>query len=330
MIYFSDDIWNNLYVKEDLGDNVFKYIIKRLGLSLVTLWVVVTITFILMHSIAGNPFAKEGKMPPAVFENLMKHYNLDKPLIVQYGLYLKSLVKLDLGPSMKSATLSVNDMLAKGFPVSMHLGLQALIIAITFGLILGVMASLNHNKFLDYVAMVVAIIGISVPSFILATLLINYVAVEWRLLPVATWKTWKHTIMPSISLAMLPLAHIARLMRSSMLEVLSQDYIKTAKAKGLSFGFIIVKHAIRNAILPVVTILGIITANLVTGSFIIEKIFGIPGMGEMFVKSIANRDYSAILGTTVFFSTILILMTLVIDIAYTLIDPRIKITGESK
>ncbi|MBZ4645454.1 MAG: oligopeptide transport system permease protein [Petroclostridium sp.] len=306
-----------------------KYILKRFAMALLTLWVVITLTFILMHAIPGNPFAKEGKMPPGVYENLLKYYNLDKPLAVQYFLYLKSLLRLDFGPSLKSSVITVNYYIKNGFPVSLHLGIQALIIAITFGLILGVVASLNHNSWPDYLSMVIAIIGISVPSFILATVLINYAGVEWKLFPVSGWKSWKYTVLPSISLAMMPMAYIARLMRSSMLEVLRQDYIKTAKAKGLSRGVIIVKHAIRNAILPIVTVLGIITANLVTGSFVIERIFGIPGMGEMFVKGIFNRDYPVILGSTVFYSAILILLNFVVDVTYTFIDPRIKITEGS-
>ncbi|MBW8348291.1 ABC transporter permease [Bacillus sp. IITD106] len=308
---------------------MLKYTLKRLLWAIITLWVIITITFIIMKIIPGNPFYKEGTMPPAIFNNLQKHYNLDKPEIVQYGLYLKSLLQLDFGPSMKSKTLTVNDYIKKGFPVSLHLGLQALVIAITFGLILGVIAALNHNRWPDYLSMVIAIIGISVPSFILATFLIQYFAVYLKILPVATWKSWSHTVLPSISLAMMPTAYLARLMRSSMLEVMNQDYILTAKAKGLARSMIIIKHAIRNAILPVVTVLGITTANLVTGSFIIEHIFGIPGMGEMFVKSIFNRDYSVILGSTVFYSAILILLIFVVDVAYTWIDPRIKVAKEN-
>jgi len=315
--------------KLEVGEHMLKYILKRFGWAILTLWVVITITFILMHVIPGDPFAKEGTMPDGVFENLHRYYNLDKPLIVQYGIYLKSLLVLDFGPSLKSASISVNDYIKNGFPVSLHLGLQALVFAVTFGLIFGVIASLNRNKWPDYVSMILAIVGISVPSFIMATILINYVAVEWRLLPVATWKSWSHTILPTISLAMMPMAYIARLMRSSMLEVLGQDYIYTAKAKGLSKSVVIIKHAIRNAILPVVTVMGIITANLVTGSFIIEKIFGIPGMGEMFVKGIFNRDYPVILGSTIFYSAILIFLIFIVDVAYTFIDPRIKITEES-
>lgn len=303
------------------------YTLKRFVWSLVTLWAIITITFIIMHNVPGNPFAQEGKMPKAVYDNLQSYYNLDKPLYVQYGLYLKSLAALDFGPSLKSSSITVNDYIKNGFPVSLHLGTQALLIGVTFGLIFGVIAALNRNTWPDYLSMVLAIIGISVPSFILATFLINFVAVEWKLLPVATWKSWSHTVLPSISLAMMPMAFIARLMRSSMLEVLEQDYIITAKAKGLKKSAIILKHAIRNAILPVVTVLGILTANLVTGSFIIERIFGIPGMGEMFVKGIFNRDYPVILGSTIFYSAVLIFLLFIIDIAYTLIDPRIKIAG---
>jgi len=303
---------------------------QRFGMAVLTLWVVITLTFVLMHSIPGDPFAKEGPMPKGVYENLLSYYNLDKPLHVQYFLYLKQLLSLDFGPSLKSSTITVNDYITKGFPVSLHLGLQAIIVSITFGLIFGVVASLNHNKWPDYLAMVLAIIGVSVPSFILATVFINYVAVEWGLLPVATWKSWQHTILPTLSLSMLPMAIIARLMRSSMLEVLGQDFIKTAKAKGLSRGVVIVRHAIKNAILPVVTVLATITAGLVTGSFIIESIFGIPGMGEMFVKGISNRDYPVILGSTIFYAAILIFFVFIVDVLYTFIDPRIKLSGGSK
>ncbi|HYK73412.1 MAG TPA: ABC transporter permease [Pseudoneobacillus sp.] len=309
---------------------MLSFIVKRILWSLVTIWAIVTITFIIMHSVPGDPFAREGTMPEAVYQNLRSFYNLDEPKIVQYGLYLKQIAQFDFGPSLKSQTLTVNDYLEKGFPVSMQLGLQALLVAVVFGIILGVIAAFNRNKWPDYLAMVLAIIGISVPSFILAYVLINYLAVEWRLLPVATWQSMKHTILPTISLAMLPMAYIARLMRSSMLEVLNQDYMVTAKSKGLNRGFILLKYGLRNAILPVVTVLGIIAANLVTGSFIVESIFGVPGIGEMFVKGIFNRDYPVILGSTIFYSIILIFLILIVDIAYTWIDPRIKLTGESK
>lgn len=309
---------------------MLRFVAKRILWAFITLWAVITITFIIMHSVPGDPFAREGTMPESVYQNLRSFYNLDEPLLVQYGLYLKQIAQFDFGPSLKSQTLTVNDYIEKGFPVSVQLGLQALLVAVVFGIILGVIAAFNRNKWPDYLAMVLAIVGISVPSFILAYVLINFLAVEWRLLPVATWQSMKHTILPTISLAMLPMAHIARLMRSSMLEVLGQDYMITAKSKGLNKGIILLKYGLRNAILPVVTILGIIVANLVTGSFIVESIFGVPGIGEMFVKGIFNRDYPVILGSTIFYSIILIFLILLIDIAYTWIDPRIKVTGESK
>ncbi|MFJ7638053.1 ABC transporter permease [Peribacillus sp. NPDC097264] len=309
---------------------MLRYTMNRLKWAIITLWAVITITFIIMHSIPGNPFAKEGTMPPAVYENLQAHYGLDKPLLAQYGNYLLEVLRFDFGPSLKSSSISVNDYIVNGFPVSLHLGAQALAIAVFFGLILGVVASLYRNKIPDYLSMIIAIVGISVPNFILATVLINYLAIEFKVFPVATWATWKHTILPSIALSMMPLAFIARLMRTSMLEVMGQDYILTAKAKGLKRSSIIIKHAIRNAILPVITILGILTANIVTGSFIIERIFGIPGMGEMFVKGIFNRDYPVILGSTIVYSAVLVILIFIVDVAYTLIDPRIKVTGESK
>ncbi|AMA73670.1 MULTISPECIES: ABC transporter permease [Aneurinibacillus] len=309
---------------------MLRYTLQRLGWALVTLWVVITLTFGLMHVIPGDPFAKEGNMPPGVYENLRAYYNLDKPLIVQYGLYLKSLLQLDFGPSLKSSAITVNDYIAQGFPISFYLGLQALAIGVTLGLIFGVIAALYHNKWPDYLSMILAIVGLSVPSFFLATVFINYIAVEMNIFPPSGWGTWQHTVLPSLALAAMPMAFIARLMRSSMLEVLGQDYIKTAKSKGLTRNIVIIKHTLRNAILPVVTVLGIITANLVTGSFVVEHIFGIPGMGEMFVKGIFNRDYPVILGSTVFYSAILIFLIFVVDVLYTWIDPRIKVAGGSK
>ncbi len=292
-----------------------------------TLWIIITATFFLMHLAPGSPLAKEGRMPESIRKNIEKHFNLDKPVIEQYLLYLKSVLKFDFGPSMKSNTQTVNQMINQKFPVSLHLGLQALALATTFGLVFGVIAALYHNKWPDYLSMMIAIIGISVPSFIMATLLINYVAVEWKLLPVAQWKGFKYTILPTIALSMLPLALIARLMRSSMLEVLNSDYVKTAKSKGLTQSVVIINHTIRNAILPVVTILGTSIANLVTGSFIVEKIFAVPGMGDMFVQGVFNRDYSMIMGVTITYAIILIGIILLIDIAYTFIDPRIRLAG---
>lgn len=303
------------------------YTIKRLGYSLVTLWTVVTLTFFLMHLVPGNPFEKEGRMPPEIFANLMRYYHLDQPLLLQYIHYLKSLLVFDLGPSIKSDVLTVNDMISQGFPVSLHLGMQALLLAMFFGITLGTIAAIYHNKWQDQFSMLVAIVGISVPGFIVGTMLIQYLAVGLGLFPPALWESWRHTLLPSFALSFMPMAFIARLMRSSMLEVMEQDYILTAKAKGLQSGIVIIKHALRNAMLPVVTVLGVIAANLITGSFIIEHLFGIPGMGEMFVKGIFTRDYPVIMGSTVFYSAILIIMIFLIDLLYTWIDPRIRLSG---
>lgn len=305
-----------------------KYVFKRVLMAIITIWAVITITFVLMHSVPGNPFRKEGKMPAVIYENLQKKYGLDKPLTEQYTIYLGNILQGDLGDSMKSRVETVNDMVERGFPVSATIGAQALLIALTFGPLLGVIAALYQNKIPDYFAMVIAIIGISVPSFIMGTLFIQFIAKNIPGIPIGGWGTFAHTILPSIALASMPMATMARLMRSSMLEVLNQDYIKTAQSKGLKKSTVIIKHAVRNAILPVVSALGTIVSNLVVGSFVIEKIFGIPGLGYFFVTSISNRDYPLIMGTTIFYAVILVTMLFIVDIAYMMIDPRIKLMKE--
>lgn len=307
-----------------------KYIFKRIILAIITIWAITTVTFFLMHSVPGNPFAKEGKMPEVVYENLQKKYGLDQPLYKQYGIYLKNLMKLDFGESMKSDVETVNDMIKRGFPVSAYLGAEALVIALTIGPALGALAALYQNKFPDYFSMLVAIIGISVPSFIMGTILIQFVAKNVSWLPIGGWGTFRHTLLPAFAMSLMPLAYTARLMRSSMLEVLNQDYIKTAKSKGISESAVILKHAVRNAILPIISVLGTLVSNLLVGSFVIEKIFGIPGLGSFFVKSIASRDYTLIMGTTIFYSIVLVLALLIVDISYMLIDPRIKLMEEGK
>ncbi|MFD2444366.1 ABC transporter permease [Bacillus sp. CGMCC 1.16607] len=304
------------------------FIFKRLMAMIVTLWIIVTLTFFIMHYIPGDPFATDAKaLPEETLKNMRAKYNLDEPLPIQYILYLKNLVQLDLGPSIQSKTRDVNTLILEGFAPSAILGIQSLILAIIFGIGLGVMAALHHNRLLDYQSMFIAIIGISVPSFIFAPLLIKYVAVEWGLLPVASWGTWKHTLLPTLALAVGPLAIIARFVRTSMLEVLNQNYIKTAEAKGLTTFEIVWKHGIRNALIPVVSFIGPLFAAVITGTFVVEKIFAIPGIGKYFVDSIFNRDYPVILGTTIFYSVILIVTLFVIDICYRLIDPRIKLSS---
>ena len=301
------------------------FIAKRLLAMLITLWVIITLTFFLMHAIPGSPLNEERSTSDVVQRNLEVHYHLDKPVPVQYVMYLKTLVTLDFGPSIKQPSQTVNDMLGRGFPISFELGMITLTIAVISGIFLGVIAALKRNGVIDYMAMTFAVFGISIPNFVLATVLIQQVAVNWGLLPPATWSSWKHMILPTLALATGPMAIIARLTRASMMEVLTQDYIRTAEAKGLSPVKIVFKHALRNALLPVVTILGTLAAGILTGTFVIEKIFAIPGMGKYFVESINTRDYPVIMGTTVFYSAFLILMLFLVDIAYGILDPRIKL-----
>jgi oligopeptide transport system permease protein len=297
---------------------------------LLSLYLIVTATFFLMRLAPGNPFTSEKQLPPEIEAALNEHYGLDDPWYQQYADYLVRIVQWDFGPSFKYKTRTVNDLISEGFPVSLALGAQAILIALSLGLLLGIIAALHHNKWQDYGAMIVAVFGISVPSFIMATVLQYFFAIKWGLLPVARWDSFMHTILPSLALAASPMAFIARLTRSSMLEVLANDYIRTAKAKGLSKGVITIKHTIRNALLPVVSYMGPLSAGIITGSFVIERIFGIPGLGSHFVTSISNRDYTVIMGVTVFYSIILLVSILLVDIAYGLIDPRIKIAGGKK
>lgn len=301
------------------------YIIKRLGSMALTLLVIITLTFFLMHSIPGSPFNEERATSEAVQKNLESFYHLDEPLYVQYFLYLQSVVAFDFGPSIKKSSQTVNEMLGRGFPVSFELGMVTLMVAIFSGILLGIIAALRHNGIIDYLAMTIAVVGISVPNFVMATLLIQQLAVTWQVLPVATWTSPKHMVLPTLALATGPMAIIARLTRASMLEVLTQDYIRTAKAKGLSPIKIVFKHALKNALLPVVTILGSLAASILTGTFVIEKIFAIPGMGKYFVESINQRDYPVIMGTTIFYSTVLVVMLFLVDLAYGILDPRIKL-----
>jgi len=302
-----------------------KYIIKRFLMMIVTILVIASLTFVLMHSIPGSPFNEERTTNETIQANLEKFYKLDEPLYVQYFYYLKSIVTFDFGPSIKKPNETVNDLLARGFPISFELGITTILVALISGIILGTLAALRHNGILDYAAMTFAVIGISVPNFVLATLLIQQLAVNLEWLPAATWSSPRHMILPTLALATGPMAIIARLTRSSMLEVLTQDYIKMARAKGLSPVRIVVRHALRNALMPVVTIMGTMLAGILTGTFVIERIFAIPGMGKYFVESINNRDYPVIMGTTVFYSAFLVFMLFLVDIVYGILDPRIKL-----
>ncbi|GGA44750.1 ABC transporter permease [Psychrobacillus lasiicapitis] len=302
-----------------------KYIIKRFFMMIATILIIATLTFALMHTIPGSPFDDERTSNPTIQANLEKFYKLDEPMHIQYLYYLKSIVTFDFGPSIKKPNESVNELLARGFPISFELGMVTILVALLSGVTLGTFAALRHNGIIDYTAMTFAVVGISVPNFVLATLLIQQIAVNLEWLPPATWSSPLHMILPTLALATGPTAIIARLTRSSMLEVLTQDYIKMARAKGLSPVRIVVRHALRNALMPVVTIMGTMLAGILTGTFVIERIFAIPGMGKYFVESINNRDYPVIMGSTVFYSAFLVFMLFLVDIVYGFLDPRIKL-----
>lgn len=302
-----------------------EYVLKKFMSMLVTMFVIVSATFFLMKALPGDPFTEEKAIPKEILDALHHHYGLDKPLHTQYLTYLKSVAMWDLGPSFKYKGRTVNQIINSGFPVSLTLGLEALFLALSMGITLGVIASLHQNKWQDHSAMLVAIIGISVPSFILASILQYIFALQLDLFPVARWGTFMHSVLPAVSLSLLPTAFIARLTRSNMLEILQQDYIKTAKAKGLSKWTVVTRHAVPNALLPVFTYLGLLAANILSGSFVVEKIFGIPGLGQWFVTSIQNRDYTVIMGTTVFYSILLLASVFIVDVLYGYLDPRIKI-----
>lgn len=300
------------------------YLVKKASILLLSLFLITTLTFFLMHAIPGDPFAQEQAIPKEILKALHRHYGLDQPLFIQYLAYLKGLLFWDLGPSFKFEGRTVNAIIADGFPISACLGIEALCLAITGGIALGAIAALYHQRWQDRWIMGLAVLGISIPSFILATLMQYILAMKFDLFPIARWGSFSHTVMPAIALSAMPIAFIARLTRASMIEVLHQDHIQTARAKGLSSIHILLHHVLRNAILPVVSYLGPLTASVLTGSFIIEKIFSIPGLGQWFVMSIANRDYTVIMGTTIFYSIILLSSVFLMEILYSYIDPRIK------
>jgi oligopeptide transport system permease protein len=302
---------------------------KKLFVLFLTLFFVVTLTFILMKTIPGDPFTDEKALPPEVHLALRKHYGLEDPLFTQYIIYLQSALKGDLGPSLKYQERTVNEIIAESFPVSAILGLEAVFIAMSMGILLGVFAAIKHNTWQEHLMMLVASIGISLPSFILAVLLQYFLAMKLGVFPVARWGTFSQSVLPALSLAIMPTAYITRLVRSNMLEILSSEYIKTAHSKGLSKTRIIFKHALKNSLSPIMPYFGQLCANILLGSFIIEKIFAIPGLGQWFVTSINNRDYTMIFGTTLFYSSILLILMFVADIIQGLLDPRVKGAYES-
>jgi oligopeptide transport system permease protein len=282
----------------------------------------------MMHSIPGGPFTRERPVPDEIMRALNEKYNLDDPLPVQYLNYMKGLVTFDLGPSYSKIGTSVNDLIESGFPASAKIGLIASVLIVAIGIPLGVISALKQNSALDYFVMLLATVGITVPSFVIATVIIYFFAGKLGWIPSFGLDGWRSYIGPVIALAGYSLSFVTRLTRSSMLEVLRQDYITTARANGIKEFTVIMKHAVRNALIPVVTYVGPMVAAILTGSFVIEKIFAIPGIGRHFVESVSNRDYTTIMGITVFYAVFYLIMIFIVDVAYAFIDPRIKLRGD--
>ena len=308
-----------------MNSKTLVYILKRIGLAILTVWVVITVTFFVMHAVPGGPFMSEKAVSPAAQAALEAKYGLDKPLIEQYFTYLKDIVtKFDFGPSLKQRGRQVIDVIRDGMRTSVKLGVIAAAGAAAVGIPLGAVAALRRNKLIDKVIMVITTAFVSMPSFIMGSLLLVLFAIRWALLP-ANGSTAQGLILPIITLALYPMAYITRLTRSSMLDVLGQDYIRTAKAKGVSGVKIIFGHALKNSLIPVITYFGPMLAYIVTGSLVVEQIFAVPGIGRAFVSSITNRDYPMVMGTTIILAVLIVVMNLVSDILYKVVDPRINL-----
>lgn len=301
-----------------------RYFIKRLGMMIVALFLIMLLTFTIMHAVPGGPFTNDRKVSPEVEAVLNAKYNLDKPLPEQFLGYLKGILHGDLGPSFKYIGKEVSDFIKDGFPVSAKLGVVTLIFVLLAAMPMGILAAVKNGRWQDMMMMGVATIGVTIPSFVIASILIYIFSFQLNILPTYGLDSWKGYILPVIALGGYSVSYIARLMRSSLLEVMGQDYIRTARAKGLTETKVIVKHGLRNALIPIITVLGPTVAGLLTGSFVTEKIFAIPGLGSYFVTSVTHRDYMTIMGVTIFYATFLMVMTLAVDMFYCLIDPRIK------
>lgn len=302
-------------------------LIKRMLTAIPVLLVVATLTFFLMRLVPGGPFDADKNLPPAIVANLNAKYQLDKPVAQQYVTYLSRVVRGDLGISYKYLNRTVRDILGEAMPVSIQLGFTALVLAVLIGVPLGTIAAVNRGSWIDVTAMFLSTAGISVPGFVIGAFLIFIFGVWLKVLPVALWETPWHMVLPSLTLAFSPAAYLARLTRASVLEVLEKDWVRTARSKGLSRWATVIKHTLRNALVPVVTVLGPLTAILITGSFVVEYLYAIPGMGRFFVTAVTNRDYDLIMGTTLVFAALLIVTNAIVDVAYQILDPRMKVEG---
>ena len=305
---------------------MIRYFLTRLAGAIPTLLIIVTATFFLMRAAPGGPFDQEQSLPPEILANLQRAYGLDQPLWVQYGRYVNSLLHGDFGPSFKYKDFSVTELIAQGFPVTLELGVIAMLLALLLGIPLGVFAALRHQSGLDYAAMGLAVAGIAIPSFVVLPFLGLLFGIQLHWLPVAGWEpnSLRYLILPVITLALPPLAYIARMTRGSLLEVLRSDYVRTARAKGLSTHTVVMRHALRPALLPVASYLVPAVASIMTGSLVVESIAGLPGIGRYLVQGALNRDYTLVLGMVIIYSTLLIAMGLLVDLLYLWLDPRVK------
>ena len=309
------------------------YTLKRLGAGLLTVFFIATATFAAMHLVPGDPITGAKAVSPEIRANLAARYGLDKPVLTQYGLYLAGMLRGDFGISFTQQNRSVNDIIREHFPVSAKLGVLSLLFATAGGILFGSLTALSRGKRADRSVMFLVILGISVPSFVFAVLG-QYVVTEANhrlavtLLPVGGWGTFRHMLLPALVLGVGTMAFLTRLMRSSLLEIVHQDYVRTARAKGLPPGRIFVFHQLRNGILPVVTILGPAIATITTGGFVVESVFAIPGLGRYFVQAVQQLDYTVIMGLTVFYGAFLVFMVILVDLVYGLVDPRIRVAGE--
>jgi oligopeptide transport system permease protein len=302
---------------------VLKYILRRTFYAFITLWVIATLTFVLMKALPGDPF-NNPKLKPDVKAALMEKYALNRPVIQQYGIYINNLVHGDLGTSIKFPGRSVSTIIKNSFPKSFALGWRALLLATTLGIFFGLIAALNHEKWIDYIVIFIAIIGVAVPNIVMGPFLSYNFGVKLGWLPVTVDKTASSLILPVVTLSLGSLAFISRMMRTTTLEVNGQDYILTAKSKGITKLQIVLRHIIRNAIMPIITVLGPLFAAIITGSIVVEKVFTVAGLGEYFVNTILEQDYPMIMGITIFYAVLIIASMLLVDIAYSLIDPRLK------
>src|SRR5215210_721786 len=305
---------------------MIRYVATRVAYMIATLFIIISVTFFVSKALPGNPFS-DPKLTPEVQQQLFEKYVLDEPVYVQYFKYIGNVAQGDLGNSYYFESRPVSEMILQRLPVSMFIGIQAVLFGCALGLVLGIVAALRHNTWWDTLAVVVAIIGVSVPTFVLGPLMQYWLGLKLGLFPIAFFESYRHSVLPSFALSVFVISTVARFVRTEMLEVMGQDYITLAKAKGLSGLAVIIKHVLRNAMIPLVTVLAPLTIYIITGSLVVEQIFAVPGIGQQFVQSVLVNDYSMILGTTIFFSVMFVIALLIQDVMYGIIDPRIRVAG---